>query len=245
MELSKFINLSKGDIVSIVGAGGKTSLMFTLAEELRRDYKLLVTTTTKIFLPEKNQYDYMAIDLSNIREIRYSNNKGVYIYGSFINEDEKLVGISTELLDLECSFFDYVFVEADGSKGKPIKGWNKTEPVISRKTKKTIGVLSIESIGKNISDENVHRVDEFLNITNADKNEAISIENMLSVIFHTDGIFKNSAGERILFINKVEDNEQIILAEELVNSIKIKNEKYMLIDKIIYGSLKKKVYKRV
>jgi probable selenium-dependent hydroxylase accessory protein YqeC len=242
MKLNSLLNLDNGDLVSIVGAGGKTSLMFTLAEELKEDSKLLVTTTTKIFVPNKEQYDFMAIGPEEFQEIRCSNKNGIYVYGNSVNEEGKIVGISIDVLNDQLSCFDYILAEADGSKGKPIKGWNMTEPVVSSKTMKTIGILSIESIGKEINEKNVHRVSEFLNITNAKKDGIISIENILSIIFHPSGLFKCSFGERILFINKVETNEQMVLAEELMHYIKIKNEKDILIDKIIYGSLKNKEY---
>lgn len=244
MNLSNLIGINKGDILSIVGAGGKTTLMFSLAEELREEHKLLVTTTTKIFLPKKNQYDFFAIDDRNIKEISRSNKRGIYVFGSLVNEDGKLVGITTETLDEVATYFDFALVEADGSKGKQIKGWNKTEPVISSKTRKTIGVVSIEALGKEILSENVHRIEEFLKITNAAYGDVVSVENMLSLIFHQNGLFKLSTGERILFINKVENNRQIALANELIDCIGHKNERHRLIDKIIYGSLRKKEYKK-
>lgn len=242
MRLSKLLNLNKGDLASIVGAGGKTSLMFTLAEELRRDYKILVTTTTKIFVPEKEQYDFMAIGEENFQGIGYSNNKGIYVYGDSISQEGKIIGISTRILNTQLPCFDLVLAEADGSKGKPIKGWNKSEPVISHETTKTIGVLSIESIGKVINEKNVHRVDEFLNITNAVENGIISMENILSVIFNPNGLFRYSVGEKILFINKVETNEQKILVNELMHYIERRNNTDSLLNKIIYGSIKNSSY---
>jgi probable selenium-dependent hydroxylase accessory protein YqeC len=40
-------------LIALVGAGGKTTLMFTLAEELaRRKGRVVTTTTTRIFPPE-------------------------------------------------------------------------------------------------------------------------------------------------------------------------------------------------
>ncbi len=242
MKLNKLLNLNIGDFISIVGAGGKTSLMFAVAEELRKDNKLLITTTTKIFVPDRKQYDFMAIGNESYQEIKCSNKKGIYVYCDSINDERKLVGISIETLNAQRIFFDYILVEADGSKGKPIKGWQKTEPVISSKTTKTIGVLSIESIGNEINEKNVHRVSEFLSITNAVNNGIISVENVVSLIFYSNGLYKGSFGEKILFINKVETNEQRILVEELVHYIRIRNNKEMFINKIIYGSIKNRSY---
>jgi probable selenium-dependent hydroxylase accessory protein YqeC len=242
MKLNSLLNLDNGDLVSIVGAGGKTSLMFTLAEELKEDSKLLVTTTTKIFVPNREQYDFMAIGPEEFKEISCSNKNGIYVCGNSVNEEGKIVGISIDMLNDQLSCFDYILVEADGSKGKPIKGWNAAEPVVSSKTEKTIGVLGIDSIGKEINEKNVHRVNEFLNIANAVENERISMENIVSLIFHPRGLFKDSTGEKILFLNKVEANEQIVLIKELLHYINIKNENNRLIDKIIYGSLKNRKY---
>ncbi len=66
MEKSCFLQalgIEKNDVVSIAGAGGKTSLMFRLAEEAKGlGFKVLVTTSTKIFVPDSTQYD--RLDLS-------------------------------------------------------------------------------------------------------------------------------------------------------------------------------------
>lgn len=242
MKLNKILDLNSGDLVSIVGAGGKTSLMFTLAEELRKKHKLLVTTTTKIFVPGEEQYDFIELGIEGFSKIKSSKQKGIYVYGDSISDEGKLLGINVEFFNNKLPCFDYILVEADGSKGKPIKGWSKTEPVISSCTTKTIGVLSIEAIGKEINEYNVHRVKEFLSITNAAEKDIISIENIISLIFHPDGLFKDSVGEKILFINKIETNEQKTLNKELMHFISIKNEKSMLIDKILYGSLKNGEY---
>ena len=48
-------------VVSIVGAGGKTTLMFSLARLLGSKNKVLVTTTTTIYVPNPCQYDFIAI----------------------------------------------------------------------------------------------------------------------------------------------------------------------------------------
>lgn len=242
MKLCSLLGLSRGDMISIVGAGGKTTLMFTLAEELRKNYKCLVTTTTKIFMPDRKYYDFSAIGIDNFQKIKECCENGIYIFGSSINEEKKLVGISTEILDKEFPHFDFVLIEADGSKRKPVKGWNDNEPVISSRSNKTIGVVSIEAIGKEINDSNVHRVKEFMKITGTEENGVIQIEDIVRLIFHPMGLFKNSSGERILFVNKVENKEHGFLVEELMHYINNRNKTEKLIDKIIIGSLKNKEY---
>lgn len=235
MNLKTLFNINKGDVVSIVGAGGKTTLMFSLAEELRQGNKVLVTTTTKIYLPKEYQYDYIAKSKDEFNYYNRSNENGIYVYGKEVNDQEKLIGLDCELLDSQLPYFDYVLIEADGSKKKSIKGWKDNEPVVSSKTNKTIGVLSIENIGKEINEENVHRLECFVNITNSSKGDVIDINCIKSLIFHPKGLFKDAVGEKILFINKVDTERDVIIAKELVNNICEDNDGY--IDSIIFGRL--------
>ncbi len=51
-SLIDILKLKSQGVISIIGAGGKTSLMFSLAKELSKSgKKVLTTTTTKIFMP--------------------------------------------------------------------------------------------------------------------------------------------------------------------------------------------------
>ena len=51
--LSDTLHLYKTGVISLIGAGGKTSLMFKLAKELSQlKHRVLTTTTKKIFLPQ-------------------------------------------------------------------------------------------------------------------------------------------------------------------------------------------------
>lgn len=243
MNLKDLLNLKKGDVISIVGAGGKTTFMYSLAEELRGENKVLVTTTTKIYMPNKKYYDFITINESNFNKYNYKKTNGIYLYGSFLNEENKIIGLDTELLEAQLPYFDYVLVEADGSKRKSIKGWKDDEPVIIKNTHKTIGILSIDALGKKVNIENVHRLYEFKSITNSKENEIVTEKHLTSLVFHNKGLFKDARGEKILFINKIDTDNELILAQKLVNSILENNDNY--IDKILIGSLKNKQYQLV
>ncbi|APH18525.1 putative selenium-dependent hydroxylase accessory protein YqeC [Clostridium botulinum] len=243
MFISDILNLKKRSIISIVGAGGKTSLMLNLSEELRPYNKVLSTTTTKIYTPNKTSYDFMCIGEKNCYIYDHLKKNGVYVYGKFINSDNKLIGFSKNFLDEKFKYFDYSILEADGSKKKPIKGWRDDEPVICKNTNKTIGVLDITCINKIINDFNVHRVSYFLKITNGKLGEKISIPMISSLVTHPLGLFKGSLGERILFINKVENQHNIFLSYELIKHLLSISSPF--IDKIVIGSLKEKNYKLI
>jgi hypothetical protein len=56
------------------------------------------------------------------------------------------------------------------------------------------------------------------------------------LVLHKKGLFKNSRGQKILFINKVETDRNIFTSQKLIENISKVNSGY--IDKIISGSLK-------
>ncbi|MDF2839688.1 MAG: hypothetical protein K0Q99_459 [Clostridia bacterium] len=241
MGLSSHLGLKEKDIISIVGAGGKTSLMFQLAEDLKRTGgKVLLTTTTKIYAPEEGKYDFICIGENEFAKHAGSNKTGVYIYGTDVNPDHKMSGLNEEQLDKIAAHFDYVLIEADGAKMKQAKGWNDFEPVVYSGTVKTIGVIDIQAVGMRICECNVHRSERFCSITHSKEGEHVTLEHLLSVIVHQQGLFKNAKGEKILFINKADDVYYLNLAEQL------RSEVYKWcandIHKIVIGSIKNNQY---
>lgn len=241
--MERIFNLNKNDVISIVGAGGKTSLMFTLAENLKSNSRVLVTTTTKIFVPNKSKYDFIAIGEEEFSPLRDLNKEGIYVYGKEINSQNKLIGIDIDECRKLKSNFDYVLVESDGSKMKPLKGWKEYEPVVPVLADKTIGVFDISTIGKIIDHNLVHNMEEFLDITGAFLGEKMSVDYAARLILHEKGLFKNSCGQRILFINKVENNQDILLTHRLKKAIDSMDKQFFKL--VVAGSAKYNVFSSV
>ena len=239
MNLIDTFKINNKDIITIIGAGGKTSLMFSASSLLRNDYKVLVTTTTHIYVPDNNLYDKIIMlthfENENYNNILQNNKNGVYVIGSHIVNNSKIKGLTFDMLDKITPYFDVVIIEGDGSKEKSLKGWNDNEPVIYPKTTKTIGIVDISSIGIDINEENIHRVDKFLEIINDYSNNKVNIEHLEKLILNEKGLFKFSKGEKILFINKIEDINKRKNALNIIKDIKNENQSY--IDKFVYGSI--------
>lgn len=244
MKFIDILGINKEKIISIVGAGGKTTLLFTLANEVRNS-KVLVTTTTKIYVPAQKDYDYIFIGSLDGLDYRYPCNTGINVLGSEVNFENKIVGISDKELSKIYSKYDYCFIEADGSKRKKLKGWNHNEPVVSDFTEITIGVLDVKSLAMKVEEENIHRLEKFIELTGAIKGEFVNSDHLISLIFNSNGLFKNSIGRRILFINKVETDQDVEAVNNLLEKIKRENLKSHLIDSVIYGSLKNSNYELI
>ncbi len=212
-------NIANNDIVAIIGSGGKTSLMFKLAAEAAaRGMRVLVTTSTKIFVPGPHQYN--AIDTEgSLFAKKTMSEPGIYVGGVLIDGTNKLTGVPLPQLEQRLSSFDLILIEADGAAEKSLKGWKDSEPVIPAFTTKTIGVIDIQVIGAEVSERLIHRLEIFSQLTGATKGETVSLSHLEKLIEHPDGLFGKAAGEKILFLNKAESpkqrNNAAILAQKI------------------------------
>src|SRR5256714_5245538 len=60
--LSDLLDLPPRPLISIVGAGGKTTTMYTLASELaQRGKRVITTTTTNIYFPKEDETDTLIV----------------------------------------------------------------------------------------------------------------------------------------------------------------------------------------
>ena len=235
MKLSNYIRVDKKDVICLVGAGGKTTMMFKLAKELRHS-KVLVTTTTKIYIPSKDKYDFICTDSERLHNYNSIKENGIYILGNGVNEENKILGLNEKQLNELTPHFDYILIEADGSKEKQLKGWSEFEPVIYSKTTKTIGIIDIQSIGIVVSEDKVHRSKIFCEITGTHQGDIVKLEHLTKLIMHPQGLFKGAQGEKILYINKVEEPEQLVLAKLLACEVNLNN--HGIVNRVVIGSLK-------
>lgn len=231
------IKLDKIEIITVVGAGGKTSLINYIANKYKDRVKILLTTTTKIYVPSKDLYKYIYM-LDENETIDIYADLGIIVIGKFINKEKKIVGLDFDNLKHLTPKFDLILIEGDGSKKKKLKGWNDAEPVVYPKSTKTIGILDITSYDMPINDENIHRLKEFKEIIK-NNNSKVDINNFIDIILNENGLFKNAYGEKILFINKVENEENEEIAKQLIS--KINEHKHNLT--IVYGSIKNDYFK--
>ena len=136
-------------IVSIVGAGGKTTLAHELANKYCGEKKrVLVTTTTHMFIENDTVVTDKADDILNRLEA-----KGYCMAGSQCDEDlAKIKALPEDVLNEVLSHVDVCIIEADGAKHHTIKYPRSYEPVILPMTDEVIVVMGTRDIGKIVKD---------------------------------------------------------------------------------------------
>ncbi|MBQ7801072.1 MAG: putative selenium-dependent hydroxylase accessory protein YqeC [Oscillospiraceae bacterium] len=133
-----------GHIVSLVGGGGKSTLMYFMAKTCAGEgKKVLVTTTTHIFMPGRELY------ASTAEEARALWAAGKFaVIGTPVPEVGKLKMPDRALLDQLLEEADVAFIEADGSKHCPIKVPRAGEPVFVPQSDLVIAVMGLSALGK-------------------------------------------------------------------------------------------------
>lgn len=218
------ISLERRELISITGGGGKTTTMFKLGKELlSQGKKVLISTTTAIFKPRKNYYENLYLTKNrDYRKIKGSA-RGLTIIGKEISKNSKLIGVTSEMIDeiFKMKTFDYIIIEADGSKRKPIKAPASHEPVIPSFTTMMIGIIGMDCIYKKIYEKNVHRAGIFCGITNSKIGDFITEDIIYSLIISKDGIFKGVPidSKKHLILNKVENKKREKASQNIKDKI--------------------------
>ncbi|WP_177161381.1 selenium cofactor biosynthesis protein YqeC [uncultured Fusobacterium sp.] len=223
-------NIEKKDIITITGVGGKTTLMFLLSGELSKLGKVMVTTTTKIYIPEKSQFEKMYISDEEIT----GENKNIFVFGKEI-KDKKLIGIGYHEIEKLKKNFDYILIEGDGSKEKLLKEWNELEPCIPNFSNVIIGVINLDVIELDLIEENIHRFELFKEKYTDYINKKVSFDFLKEYIKNGKFFGENKTAKKYIFLNGV-DGEKKSEKEKIAKGLQeiFKNEDF----KIIYGSLK-------
>jgi probable selenium-dependent hydroxylase accessory protein YqeC len=214
VSLREGLMLGQGGVVSLVGSGGKTSLMFRLARELASAGEpVLTTTTTKIYEPVPDQSTRLILSGSASRVIdrarkALKNRYHVTAAAEKIPDQAKLrgfdIGIIQELWHSQ--LFRWIVVEADGAGGRPLKAPAAYEPVTPVCTTHLVGVVGLGGVGQPLSDKWVFRLERFIQMTGLVRDSAVTEDAIAAVLLHEDGIFKNAPADavRIVFCNQAD-----------------------------------------
>ena len=220
------IAINTKQMICFVGGGGKTSLIYKLAKEFGiMGKRVIVTTTTHMFMPENNVV--LTGNIDDIKEMLAKTNVvtvGIQseITASSVNSSclnrKKIRGLPLDLSSKLIDIADIVLIEADGSKRLPLKVPADHEPVILEGTTMVIGVAGLDALGKSIS-EICHRsnlVAEFLNV---EENHIITPHDIALILNSKKGQRKSVNCEYRVVINKADNINEIDKAKKIVNEL--------------------------
>ena len=145
------LDMDRHRVVTLVGAGGKTSTMYRLAWEARRAGRRVIITTSTHIRPHPRIYLTADADPAHLRQCldRY----GILTLG---RRERGSVSCDGAALTACRSAADVVLVEGDGARLLPLKVPAPWEPVILPGTDAIVALAGMDALGQPM-DQVVHR----------------------------------------------------------------------------------------
>lgn len=207
--------LETGGVITLVGSGGKTSLMFRLARELSGEGgRVLTTTTTRIHVPTAAQSPecILAASVEEILERAaeaLSRNRHITVAAGRSADADKLAGLAPEAIERlrAAQICDWIIVEADGAAGRPLKAPADYEPVIPSCTEWLVATAGLRGLNKPLTDQWVFRAEVFARITGLPPGAAVTEQAIAAALAHEQGVLKGAPGgcRRLVFLNQADE----------------------------------------
>jgi molybdenum cofactor cytidylyltransferase len=184
--LQEQLGIGARELISIVGAGGKSKILFALGTELAAGGgRVILTTTTKmardqVIEPTCWSDDPTAVDSAFREDLPL-----------FVAKDPipgKVTGPSPEAVDrlFSQTSVDYILVEADGARSMSIKAPAAHEPMIPSRSTVVIVVAGIDAVGRCVIDV-AHRPDRIGALTGLSPDSILTVADLATILLHPDG----------------------------------------------------------
>lgn len=226
--LGQLVNKKSGSstLIALCGAGGKTSTLYWLARHFARlGMRVLVTTTTRMYLPSRDQYDTLVIGhhlgdvhaghqgetTGELADNTPAARPGITAYFT-AREGEKVCGPVPAALDRLKGLgrFDLILVEADGARGRLFKLPALHEPCIPLASDWVIALTGAACIDAPAGPDHIHRWERVQALCGLAEGQPLTLSLLDGLLDHPEGIFKGAPPDagRIWFINGHYQNER-------------------------------------
>jgi len=205
MQLSKALRLKPGLTVAFVGAGGKTSAIRRLVEEIVGDQSneirsVLITTTTRLTREQKDlaahhivdpledQIEELPVSLAQFRSVLVT---GPELEGKWIPPTSDVLEVLPRIAAERGAL---LVIEADGARGRSLKVPDKHEPVIPDFVDLVVPMAGLDVLGQAIESEAVHRPELVAASLKARQNSVIGPAELAALLAAHDGGLKGVPG---------------------------------------------------
>ena len=176
----------KHHVVSLIGGGGKTTLLYEMAGfAVRNGQNVLVTTSTHIYCPPKEWRDGSLADVKR----KFETGRAAII-GSDCKNPEKLSMPEEELFQAARKKADLTLIEADGAKHLPCKAPAEHEPALLSCSDIVVGVTGLSALGQPLQ-KGCFRAERAAELLGCSMEHRISAADLAQLIVAKTGQQKN------------------------------------------------------
>ena len=198
-------------IITLIGGGGKTSLMSLWARCLREQgFAVVTTTTTKMSNEAPPGFRITpATTLAAAQIVLHEAADEIpLLIGDYLGAENKLAGIPADWVDSLGRDFPAVFflVEGDGSAGRSLKAHLPHEPVVPAATALLTPVIGLDVLGKPLDSRYVHRPELFAERVGMNPGKPINPDAIMKILFGPKGYLAKvpKTATIIPFLNKLD-----------------------------------------
>lgn len=225
MKLTNALRLNSIPRIAIVGGGGKTTTLFALARESASP--VIVAAMAHMALEQTALADqhFLINDPADLSAFNAGLPNGVTFFTGPANAAGKTTGLTTETVRAVQAVADRhgvpLFIEADGSKGLPLKAPAEHEPPIPDFVETVIYVVGLTGLGGPLSEATVHRPDRFARLAGLSIGEVITPDAVARVLLDPGGGLKNMppAARRIALLNQADTPELQAQAQSVARQL--------------------------
>ena len=212
LALADALGVKPGEVVALVGGGGKSTAMFRLAREVAEAGGCIITTTTTHIFGAQAALAPVRVPATEATRERVAAalhaHRHVLVVGPTDPVTNRAAGVSLELFSALRSWFpDGCLVnEADGSRTRPFKAPAAHEPVIPSETTLVVPLVGADVFGMPLDDDHVHRPELVAALSGAAPGAPVTPETVARVLAHPEGGRKGvPPGARVVvLVNKVD-----------------------------------------
>jgi molybdenum cofactor cytidylyltransferase len=182
--------------IALVGAGGKTRLMFQLARSFETE-SVLVTSTTHLATNQASLADhhFRVHSGEEVDRVAADLPPGVVLLsGTEIAGEDRIAGLNPAALAAVRSIADRrhlpLVIEADGSRQRPVKAPAEHEPAVPEFVDVVLVLAGLRAIGQPLGDEWVHRPSIFSELSGIKMGEPLTKEGLSRVLVSPSGGLK-------------------------------------------------------
>ncbi|HSL28473.1 MAG TPA: selenium cofactor biosynthesis protein YqeC [Anaerolineales bacterium] len=208
VSLAQALRAQPSQTVAFVGAGGKTTAMFQLARGWPPP--VIITATSHLGAWQTRLADqHLIMHTHDPLETIEAGLKGtILITGELDGDRTRPIDDSLlKRLHKLCGHHSIpLLIEADGSRGKPLKAWADHEPPIPPFVDLVVQVAGLAGLGQPLNGEHVHRAERFSKLSGLMLNEPVTPDSIVRLLMHPDGGLKNIplSARRVVLLNQAD-----------------------------------------
>ncbi|WP_247000961.1 selenium cofactor biosynthesis protein YqeC [Halosolutus gelatinilyticus] len=228
MDLTRALGADAG-LTCVVGAGGKKSALYELADRLDR---AVLTATVRIPIFDRRVATVRVTDdpvgvLSADRTDAERDREWPLGLVADRDGDDRYVGYDPAVVDeiAAAGAADHVLVKADGARTRLLKAPGDHEPQLPATADAVLAIASVHAVGEPLDERAVHRPERVAAVTGRSPGESIEPADVATLLTSPEAGLKGvpDGATYVPVLNMVDDDEDLAIAREIARSVLDRN----------------------